>query len=78
MKADQAFTGNPEVDVLLFSWGRVMANTTGWTRGFALSIQKARRKPDWHPTPKQHAMMRRLVADLSAGAGDDIDLIEND
>lgn len=78
MRADQAFTGDAEVDQLLFSWGRVIADATGWARGFALSIQRDRKKPGWHPTPKQQAMMRRLVAELPAVSGEDIDLIERD
>lgn len=78
MKADQAFTGDPVIDQLLFSWGRVIADASGWARGFALSIQRDRKKPGWRPTPKQQAMMSRLVAELPAVPGEDVDLIDNE
>lgn len=76
MKANHAYTGNPEVDHLLFSWGRVIADARGWTRGFALSIQRDRKKPGWLPSDRQLSVMRRLVAELPTVAGEDIDLIE--
>ena len=68
MSAAQAYTGDPEVDRLLFSWGRVIASASGWTRGFALGIQRDRKKPGWTPTPRQLALMQRLVAELPATA----------
>ncbi len=79
MNADTAYTGNPEVDRLLFNWRRVIADTQGWARGFALSIQRDRKKPGWMPSPKQLAMMRRMVAELPASGGEELaDLIERD
>lgn len=77
MSANHAYTGDAEVDHLLFRWGRVIADARGWSRGFALSIQRDRKKPGWHPSPRQLSVMQRLVAELPAVAGeDDIDLIE--
>lgn len=79
MKADRAYTGDMEVDRLLFMWGRVIANAQGWARGFALSIQRARKKPGWTPTAKQLAVMQSMVAELPmTGADEDPDLIERD
>lgn len=79
MRAEHAYTGNPEVDRLLFSWGRVIADARGWTRGFALSIQRDRKKPGWTPSARQLSVMHRLVAELPAVFGeDDPDLIEKD
>ena len=79
MSAAQAYTGDPEVDRLLFSWGRVIASASGWTRGFALGIQRDRKKPGWTPTPRQLSMMRRMVADLpTVEAAPDFDPIEDD
>lgn len=79
MKADAAYTGNVEVDRLLFQWRRVIANAQGWARGFALSIQRDRKKPGWMPSPKQLAMMRRMVAELPAWGTEELaDLIERD
>lgn len=76
MSADRAYTGDPEVDRLLFSWGRVIANAEGWTRGFALSIQRDRKKPGWMPSPRQLSIMHRLVAELPQGVPEDVELIE--
>ncbi len=70
MKADRAYTGNVQVDHLLFKWGRVVAGAQGWARGFALSIQRDRKKPGWTPTAKQLAVMQRMVAELPM-TGDD-------
>ena len=64
MTADPVYTGDVEVDRLLFRWGRVIAGAEGRARGFALSIQRARKKPGWIPTAKQLALMRRMVAEL--------------
>lgn len=78
MRAEQCFTGDAEVDELLFRWGRVIAAAKGWTRGFALSIQRDRKKPGWNPSPKQLAVMQRLVAELPQELPDDVELIERD
>lgn len=63
-KASQSYTGISEVDELLFSWGRVIAwakdKATAWETGFALSIQRDRKRPDWRPSHKQLAVMHRL------------------
>lgn len=81
MSAAQSYTGDAEVDRLLFSWGRVIAASGDWTRGFALGIQRDRKKPGWMPTPRQRAIMHRLVAELPAtaaqAAADDFDPIED-
>lgn len=79
MSADQAFTGDAEVDQLLFSWPRVIADARGWSRGFALSVQRDRKKPAWTPSARQLSVMRRLVAELPQVAGDDDpDLVERE
>ncbi|GGH53194.1 hypothetical protein GVY41_09120 [Frigidibacter albus] len=79
MTAERSYTGDAEVDRLLFRWGRVVRDAEGWARGFALSIQRARKKPGWTPTPKQLAVMQRMVAELPQTEGDDPgpDLIED-
>lgn len=76
MSAAQAYTGDPEVDRLLFSWRRVIAQAEGWSRGFALSIQRDRKRPGWMPSPKQLAVMQRLVAELPQDLPDNVDVIE--
>ncbi|MBC9245153.1 hypothetical protein H4P12_00125 [Paracoccus sp. 11-3] len=79
MSAEQFYTGDPEVDHLLFSWRRVIADATGWSRGFALSIQRARKRPGWTPSTRQLSVMRQLVAELPAVSGEgDGDLIDRD
>lgn len=78
MKADRAYTGDAEVDRLLFRWGAVVRDAQGWARGFALSIQRARKKPGWTPTARQLSVMQRMVAELPISPGDDdLDLIED-
>lgn len=79
MSAEQAFTGDPEVDQLLFRWRRVIADAKDeWARGFALSIQRARKRSGWVPSPRQLSVMRRMVAELPPiGAEDDPDMIED-
>jgi hypothetical protein len=36
----------------------------GWQRGFAASIAKNLKRPNWCPTAKQEWAMRRVIADL--------------
>jgi hypothetical protein len=42
-----------------------------WAKGFAQSVTKQSRRKGWQPSPKQLSMMRALVSDLFAHAGDD-------
>lgn len=80
MKASDNYTGDAEVDRLLFSWPRVIGAASGWTRGFALGVQRDRKRHGWMPTARQLSLMRRLVAELPATArdaeADDLPLIE--
>ena len=79
MKAEPVYTGVAEVDRLLFSWGRVIADAQGWARGFALSIQRDRKKPGWQPSPRQLSVMRQLVSELPDVPGlEDPELVERD
>ncbi|WP_415184689.1 hypothetical protein [Phaeovulum sp.] len=67
------------IDELLFHWRTVIGKAPpGWARNFALSIQKARRRPDWHPSSKQLSLMQQMVAELFIHGADDgeIDVIE--
>ena len=60
------------LDELVFHWRAVIARAdSDWAKSFALSIQKACKRRDWHPSPKQLALMQRMVADLFAHNGDD-------
>lgn len=65
-KASQSYTGISEVDELLFSWGRVIAwaktHASKWEAGFALSIQRDRKRANWRPSHKQLAVMHQLKA----------------
>lgn len=87
MSAAQTYTGNPEVDTLLFSWPRVIADAQGWERGFALSIQRDRKRPGWKPSHKQFAVMEKLVRKARPASAhvcacddlpDDVMLIDSD
>jgi hypothetical protein len=48
----------------------------GWSRGFAASVTKNLKRPNWNPSPKQERAMRRLVDELRAPDGDLIDRVE--
>lgn len=64
------------VDELLWSWPTVCKSAKDeWARGFALSIAKQSKRPNWAPSPKQHALMQRMVRDLYRD-GNDFDVIE--
>ncbi|MBW6506726.1 MAG: hypothetical protein K0B00_08265 [Rhodobacteraceae bacterium] len=59
------------LEQLLFHWRAVIGKApAGWARGFALSIQKARSRPGWQPTPKQLGLMHQMVDELFTHAGD--------
>lgn len=57
------------------------AADSSWAKGFAASIVKQSRRRNWNPSPKQVALMRRLVSDLfahvSSPGGDDFRVIED-
>lgn len=76
-RGGQAYTGDPEVDHLLFRWPAVIGATTGRWRGFVLGVQRDRKKPGWVPSPRQLAVMKRLVAELPFDGGEAPDLIED-
>lgn len=59
------------LDEIMWSWPTVcrMARDE-WTRGFALSIARQAKRRGWEPSPKQFALMRRIVADLYQTRGD--------
>lgn len=78
MTATPNYTGDAEVDRLLFCWGSVIRDSEGWARGFALSIQRARKKSGWMPSARQLSVMRQLVAELpQSDATDGRHLIED-
>ena len=66
------------VDELLHHWRTVIGSAPeGWARNFALSIQRARRRPAWEPTEKQLRVMRHLVSDLFVnGDSAEVDFVE--
>lgn len=47
-----------------------------WVRGFVMSIARQAKRPRWRPTPKQAAMMRRLVAEFRQSSDDEFNPIE--
>ncbi|MTH34432.1 hypothetical protein GL279_07460 [Paracoccus limosus] len=71
------------LDELLWSWPTVCkAATNDWAKSFAQSIQRQSRRPNWMPTPKQHVLMQRMVAEVYRQRGDfddcdDFPLIED-
>lgn len=71
---------NPsEVERLLFHMGAVASNASNeWAQGFAQSILRQRNRKGFRPSPKQLALMQRLVVDLFTYRenANDFDLIE--
>lgn len=68
-----------KVEELLFHMPTVArVATSDWAKGFAQSIARQSRRRGWHPSPKQEALMRRLVAELfhAQEGDDDAQLIE--
>lgn len=70
------------VDELIWSMPFIAeAATNDWAKNFALSIMRQSRRRNWTPSPKQHALMNRMVAEHyhSRGdfdAADDMEVIE--
>lgn len=61
-----------EVERLIWHMPTVAERATDpWAKSFATSIARQSRRRGWRPTPKQAAMMRRLVSDLFTYGGDD-------
>lgn len=64
------------LDVLIHHMRASAGSSNAWESGFAKSILKQARKPWWHPSPKQKAIMQRIVSD--AFDGGDLVVIEDD
>lgn len=65
----------PSIEELLFHMPWLSRNApTAWERSFADGIAKNGRRRNWRPSPKQVAVMERLVSDMFAGqpAGGDV------
>lgn len=56
---------------------RVMIDGDAWTRSFVLSIARHGKRPTWRPTPKQTAIMRRLLSEAARQPNEHSDLIED-
>ncbi|KKL88533.1 hypothetical protein LCGC14_1923750 [marine sediment metagenome] len=65
--------------IMTFHWPlvlrRVMAEGDDWAKGFTKSIARNAKRPEWRPTVKQAAIMRRFVAEVGHQS-EDIELIE--
>ena len=53
-----------ELERHLFHMPAIASRSSGWARDFASSIIGQSKRRGWKPSPKQAAMMRRLVAEL--------------
>ena len=72
-----------ELDEIMIYWWpgvlrRAMAGGDEWVKSFTRSIARHGKRAAWHPSPKQAALMRKLVADLKAAAQPEPDLIERE
>ncbi len=68
---------NPHsIDELLFHMPTVASKGDRWAREFASSVLKQSRRRKWQPSPKQEALMRRLVGEIFEP--DEPDLIEEE
>ena len=80
--ADEVEIMHPRsIEEVLSHWPAVMkaAKTKPdlWVQGFVADVAKRRRWRNWHPTPKQFAIMQRLVAEIFREADeDDFEVIE--
>lgn len=63
------------VEVLLHHMPGVVAQAENeWAANFARSIIRQARRPSWRPSPKQEAIMQRLVSELFTAS--DFEVIE--
>ncbi len=71
-----------ELDMILtFRWPRVVRQVMGLAEderlmGFVCSIAKHGKRRTWHPSKKQEAWMRSILADFDAVNEPEIELIE--
>lgn len=74
---DQAQNTAPSLEEILFWWPSIIRRASNdWAKGFALSIQRASRRRNWQPSPKQLSIMRRMVRDMfTPGALEEDDAI---
>jgi hypothetical protein len=52
------------IDELIYYMPTVARAGDSWARGFAASVLRQAKRRTWRPTPKQEALMRRLVDEL--------------
>lgn len=54
------------IDELLWRAGRGVRRgaLTGWARGFALSLMRQAKRPDWAPSAKQERVLRQLIDEI--------------
>ena len=65
-----------EIERLVFYMKAIAGTGNAWASGFARSILRNSKRPDWNPSEKQLSCMRNLVADLFANGGDDLEVSE--
>lgn len=66
------------LEEILFWWPSIIRRASNdWAKGFALSIQRASRRRNWEPSPKQLSIMRSMVRELftPSALGEDEDAI---
>lgn len=67
-------TGERSVEECLYWFPTIAKTATNeWAQNFAHSVMAQSRRRGWKPTPKQLAMMRRMVAELFTALRDDDD-----
>lgn len=75
-------TPNELDELLTLRWPmvvrRVMAdvNADDFAKGFARSIAKHRKRPDWKPSARQEWIMRQMLADYSGAREADPEVID--
>ncbi|MFP3382474.1 hypothetical protein [Tritonibacter sp. SIMBA_163] len=71
-----------ELDLIMtFRWPRVVRQVMGLANddrlmGFVCSIARNGKRRNWHPSKKQEAWMRNILADFDAAHEPEIQLIE--
>lgn len=68
-------------EIMTFRWPQVVRTTMASsadkrTKGFVLGIAKYGKRRDWFPSPKQAALMRRILREQNDGTNDEFEVIE--
>lgn len=69
-------------EILTFRWPRIVRRVMAeacdeWIKGFVLSIARHGKRANWHPSPKQEQIIRRVVSEFDTAPEPSFDPIED-